>query len=169
MLRLEYRFIGDQCPGGPGGAFRNSGVMLHGQAPETMTVDQDFPVSVEVQLLGGRETGARTTANVCTPGTNVVIDEKLVTQHCVNSTSETYRGDRWVSVELEVRGNEVIRHRVDGETVFECSQPQLDPRDKSAQRLIKDGNLQLEGGYISLQSESHPVQFRKVELRKLSR
>jgi hypothetical protein len=31
---------------------RNNGLMLHSQAPETMGKDQDFPISIEAQLLG---------------------------------------------------------------------------------------------------------------------
>lgn len=167
-LRVEYRFVGEQAPGGPGWAVRNSGVMLHGQAPETMTKDQDFPVSIEVQLLGGGGSGERATANLCTPGTHVVMNGELLTRHCTNSKSKTYHGDQWVTVEIEVHGNEVIKHILDGQTVLEYSQPQLDDRDPSAQRLIKAGaQKMLAGGSISLQSESHPVEFRKVELLKL--
>ena len=57
VLRVEYRFVGDQTPGGPGWAFRNSGLMMHGQSPESMGKNQEFPVSIEVQLLGGRAEG----------------------------------------------------------------------------------------------------------------
>ncbi len=89
-IRLEYRFVDEQCPGGPGWALRNSGIMVHGQKPETMALDQDFPVSIEVQLLGGDGKKDRTTGNLCTPGTNVVMDGKLFTPHCVNSKSKTY-------------------------------------------------------------------------------
>src|SRR5688572_12667837 len=32
-LRVEYRFVGDQSPGGPNWAIRNSGVMVHGESP----------------------------------------------------------------------------------------------------------------------------------------
>ena len=99
-LRLEYRFLGDQVPGGPGWAFRNSGIMLHCQSPQSMGKDQNFPVSIEVQLLGGREAGDRTTANLCTPGTNVVMNGELVRRHCTGSTSKTFRGDEWVAVEV---------------------------------------------------------------------
>ncbi len=167
-LRVEYRFVGEQCPGGPGWAIRNSGVMIHGEKPEDMTVDQDFPASIEVQLLGGAKTGERPTANLCTPGTNVVMDGKLVTRHCTSSTSKTYRGEGWVTVEIEARGGKVIRHVVDGETVLEYNEPQLDERDAHAKALAaKNGGKLLEGGTISLQSESHPVEFRKVELMKL--
>jgi len=168
-IRLEYRFVGDQIQGGPGWAFRNSGIMLHCQDPKTMRVEQDFPVSIEVQLLGGGATGRRTTANLCTPGTNVVMDGKLQTRHCFSSKSKTYRGDQWVKVEVEVRGGEVIEHFVNGESVMRYTKAQYDPHDADAKQLIKKGQLALTEGYISLQSESHPVEFRKVELKKLKK
>ncbi|HLU48090.1 MAG TPA: DUF1080 domain-containing protein [Planctomycetota bacterium] len=167
LLRIEYRFTGEQCPGGPGWAFRNSGVMLHGQDPETMTKDQDFPVSVEVQFLGGSGRGTRTTANLCTPGTHVVMDGKLVTRHCTNSRSKTYHGDQWVTVLIEVRGNR-IRHIIDDETVLEYTDPHLDETDANARRLLEAGHERMiRGGTISLQSESHPIEFRKVEILEL--
>jgi hypothetical protein len=167
-MRVEYRFVGDQCSGGPGWAFRNSGVMLHGQAPDSMALDQDFPVSIEAQMLGGAPEGERPTGNLCTPGTNVVMDGELVQRHCTDSTSRTYRGDDWVVLELEVRGSEVIRHYMDGEVVLEYQQPQLDDRDADAQRLLAAGaDLLLDGGYISLQAESHPLDFRRVEIQLL--
>lgn len=166
-LRVEYRFTGEQCPGGPGWAFRNSGVMLHCQAPESMGKDQSFPVSIEVQLLGGGGRGERPTANLCTPGTHVVMDGKLFTPHCTNSKSKTYHGDQWVTVEIEVRGAGTIRHVVDGQVVMEYEKPQLDENDADARKLIRGGEKMLREGYISLQSESHPVEFRKVEIMVL--
>ncbi|MBT4693429.1 MAG: DUF1080 domain-containing protein [Planctomycetaceae bacterium] len=166
-MRLEYRFIGEQSKGGPGWAYRNSGIMIHGQSPESMTKDQKFPVSIEVQLLGGNAEGARTTSNLCTPGTNVVMKNELQLRHCISSSSTTYRGDRWVTAEIEVRGGGIIKHILDGKVVLQYSKPQLDPRDADAKRVIserKTDSLILEGGYISLQSESHPIEFRKVEI-----
>ena len=167
-LRVEYRLVGRQAEGGPTWAFRNSGVMIHSQSPENMEKDQDFPVSIEVQLLGGSGTGTRTTANVCTPGTHVVMDGKLVTQHCTNSKSKTYHGDQWVTLELEVRGNKLIKHIIDGETVMSYSEPQLDEKDANAQKLLTQGSKMLSEGYISVQAESHPTEFRKIELLKLA-
>ena len=169
-IRVEYRFVGAQCPGGPGWAFRNSGIMVHGENPSTMTKDQDFPASIEVQLLGGDGSNPRTTSNLCTPGTNVVMDNKLVTRHCTSSTAKTYHGDQWVTAEVEVRGSEVIRHVIDGKVVLEYQQPQLDDRDAHSKTLIQaaGGEKLLSSGTISLQSESHPVEFRKVELLDLS-
>jgi len=142
--------------------------MIHCQPPETMKKDQNFPISIEVQLLGGRGSGERSTANLCTPGTNVEMNGKLVTQHCINSTSKTYHGDQWVRVEVEVHDGKVVRHIIDGVTVLEYEKPQIgggsvmnyDPAVK------KDGEI-LREGYISLQSESHPIEFRKVELMEL--
>lgn len=168
VVRVEYRFVGDQVPGGPSWAFRNSGIMIHSQAPETMEKDQEFPVSIEVQLLGGDGTHERTTANLCTPGTNVVMGGRLITQHCTDSTSKTYHGDQWVTVEVEVRGSRSIRHLVEGKVVLEYSEPQLDESDAYGKKLLQGGaSKMIESGYLCLQAESHPVEFRKVELRKL--
>ena len=164
-LRVEYRFVDEQVKGGPGWAFRNNGLMLHGQSAESMELDQDFPVSIEVQLLGGNGTDERSTMNLCTPGTNVVMDNVLVEDHCMVSGSKTYHGDQWVSVEVEVRGGEIIRHFVEGEEVMSYEQPQLDPRDKNYSKFLpEDGNLIISKGSISIQAESHPTDFRKIEL-----
>jgi len=166
-LRLDYRFTGDQTPGGPGWAFRNSGIMLHCQAPETMRKDQDFPVCIEAQLLGGNGKNERSTGNMCSPGTHIVMDGQLVTNHCVSSNSKTFHGDQWVTMEVEVHGNGLIKHIINGEVVMEYEQPQLDEKDKDAKKLIKNGDKMLHGGYISLQAESHACEFRNVKILPL--
>jgi len=132
-----------------------------------MAINQKFPVSIEVQLLGGTGNGERSTLNLCTPGTNVVMNGELFKKHCTSSKSKTYNGDQWVTIEVEVRGDKVIRHKIDGETVLEYTHPQYDERDAEARAFIVDGNLKLTKGTISLQSESHPTQFRKIELKQL--
>jgi len=167
-LRVEYRFVDKQVPGGPGWAFRNSGIMIHCEAPQQMGKDQNFPTSIEVQLLGGKGTGKRPTANLCTPGTNVVMGGKLIRRHCTSSKSKTYHGDQWVTVEVEVRGGKTIKHIIDGTTVLSYEQPQLDDRDAHAKKLAEKQGKLLTGGYISLQSESHPIEFRKVEIMQLA-
>lgn len=167
LLRIEYRFVGEQVAGGPPWALRNSGVMIHGQKPATMAVDQNFPVSIEVQFLGGNGKDERTTANLCTPGTHVVMNGKMITQHCNNSKSKTYHGDQWVTVEVEVHGNKLIRHLIDGQEVITYEQPQLDDTDADGKKLLATQDRMLDHGTISLQSESHPIEFRKVELRRL--
>lgn len=167
ILRLEYRFVGEQTPGGPDWAFRNSGIMIHCQDPSTMAKEQSFPVCIEVQLLGGNGRDERPTGNVCTPGTNIVLAGKLETQHCITSSSPTFHGDQWVTAEVEVHGASRIIHRINGETVLEYEQPQLDPQDPDAQKLITGDNLLLSEGYIALQAESHPVEFRNIRIKLL--
>ena len=170
-LRVEYRFVGKQATGAPGWALRNNGLMLHCQSPESMGKGQNFPVSIEVQLLGGAgKDRKRTTANLCTPGTNVEMKGKLETRHCINSSSKTYHGDQWVTVEVEVRGNKIVRHIIDGKTVLEYARPQLDERDGDAKKLLAAGaKKMIDRGYLALQAESHPTEFRKIELLKLEK
>lgn len=102
-LRFDYRFVGEQLKGGATWNERNSGIMLHSQSAESNEYGQDFPVSIELQLLGGLNKGERTTANVCTPGTAIEIDGKVNYKHCINSISKTYHGDQWVHCEAIVR------------------------------------------------------------------
>jgi hypothetical protein len=164
LIVVEYRFTGDQMKDGAGWAYRNSGVMLHCQSPESMELKQDFPISLEEQLLGGNGKDARPTANLCTPGTNVVLKGNLFMPHCVNSTSQTFHGDQWVHVEALVLKDSIIKHIVGSDTVLTYEKPQYDGRDEYVKRAgLPDGGL-IPAGFISLQSESHPVEFRKVEL-----
>lgn len=157
-LRVEYRFVGEQAAGGPGWAKRNNGIMIHGQPIDEMTKDQDFPISIEVQLLGGLSNGnERSTMNLCTPGTQVVFNDKVEKRHCTNSTSKTCDGDQWVSVEVEVDGGKTVTHKVEGKEVLTYKMPQLD-----------DGTV-LTQGTISLQAESHPTEFRKIEILNLQK
>ncbi len=168
LLAVEYRFVGDQCKGGPGWARRNSGAMLHSQDPATMLKDQDFPISIEAQLLGGLGEGERPTANLCTPGTQVHMADTLFTPHCISSKSKTYNGDQWVRAEFLVLGDSLIRHTIDGETVLEYTKPEIGGGGVSpVDPKVKIDNTPLTEGFISLQSESHPVEFRKVELLNL--
>ena len=165
LLRLEYRLVGEQYLGGPEWGYANSGVMLHGQSPESMGRDQFFPVSIEAQFLAGRR---GPTGNACSPGTHIVIDGKLFTTHCTDRTKKVYPLGEWVAVELEVHGDKLIRHKINGETVLEYSGTQLDEKDPDAQKLLAAGaSREVTGGTISLQSESHPIEFRKIELKRL--
>lgn len=165
VLALEYRFIGEQIKGGPDYARLNSGVMVHSQAPKTILKDQDWPISVEAQFLAG----GRTTMNVCTPGTEIFMKGEMVKAHCTNSTSRLYRNEEWVAVEVEVLGSERVRHIINGQTVLQYEKPMIgggvangfDPAVK------KDGTV-LEDGYIGLQAESQPVEFRNIRLLNLS-
>ena len=169
LLRIEYRFLGNQATGGPGWATRNSGVMLHAQSPESMGKDQDFPISIEAQFLGGLNQGDRPTGNLCTPGTHVEMEGKLVEQHCITAAAPTYHGDQWVTMDFLVKKDELIAHIIEGDTVIHYKKPVIGggvvANFKPAAKA--DGKA-LKSGYIALQSESHPVQFRQVLIRDLS-
>lgn len=165
-LRLEYRFIGEQLPDAPGWAYKNSGVMLQSQAPQSMQVDQDFPVSIEGQFLGADENAKhRPTANLCTPATVVSVDGNTIKPHCTNSRSESYPGEQWVKAEFVVNGSQSIEHWINGKQIYEYHNLRLDKSDPQAKKLMAAGQpVSLSTGYIALQSESHPVEFRNIEL-----
>ena len=167
-IKLQYRFIGDQAKEGPSWAYRNSGIMIHGQSPETMGKDQDFPISIEVQLLGGNGKEKRSTCNLCTPGTKVEMNGKLFKPHCINSNSETYHGDQWVNAEVIVLGDSIVQHFANNKMVLSYEKPQIGGGNVSGQDIIygSEGQLLTEGS-ISLQSESHPVEFKSIEILNL--
>ncbi|PKP12524.1 MAG: DUF1080 domain-containing protein [Bacteroidetes bacterium HGW-Bacteroidetes-3] len=167
-LRLQYRFVGEQVKDGQEWARKNSGVMIHSQSPESMGLNQDFPVSIEVQLLGGLGTEDRPTGNVCTPGTHIVINDELVTTHCINSTSKTFHGNEWVNLEVLVMNDSIITHKINGENVMTYYKPQIGGAVEITGETwkSKEGNP-LKSGFISLQSESHPIEFKNIELLEL--
>ncbi|GAA5121625.1 DUF1080 domain-containing protein [Luteolibacter yonseiensis] len=170
VLRLEYRFAGKMMADAPDYVNLNSGVMIHAQSPQSMGLEQGFPVSMEVQFLADEGKGKRPTANVCTPGTNLELDGKLVRQHIVASAAPTFPAEEWVKVEVEVHGSEQVIHRINGSEVLRYQRPQLDPRDELAPAtdLLKLGSAKiLSHGYIALQAEGQPVWFRNIELKSL--
>ena len=167
-FRMEYRFTGAQIAGGRPWAIRNSGIMIHCEDPKHMDLEQNFPVSIEVQLLGGNGVDERATGNLCTPGTHVFYQDSLVTEHIINSSSKTYHGAQWVHVEIEVRNDSVIKHFINGKKVLEYNKPHIGGGAvNTGDKWKSKENLPLKGGYISLQSESHPVEFKNIEILNL--
>lgn len=167
-LRAKYRFVREQMTNGPGWAFRNNGLMLHCQEPKTIGLNQDFPISLELQLLGGNGTDDRTTANLCTPGTNVVMGDTLFRPHCIGSNSKTYHGDQWVEVEALVLGDSLVQHIMEGEVVMEFNKPTIGGGNISGYKesAYQEG-IPLREGYISIQAETHPIDFESIELLNL--
>ena len=164
-LKLEYRFLETQAEGGELWALKNSGIMIHCQSPESMAVDQAFPVSLEVQLLGGYKEGQiRPTANLCTPGTHVDMNGEQVTTHCINSNSETFYGEEWIEAEVFVTDS-IIKHFINGKEVISYSNPVIGGEYNTL--TDRDGEA-LNSGYISLQSESHTIEFKNIRLLDLS-
>lgn len=164
-LRLEYRFVGEQVPGGEGWAYKNSGVMFHTQSPESMGVEQPFPVCLEAQFLGGKDVD-RPTGNLCTPGTHVTLADTLLVQHCVTSNSKTYYGEEWVTAELIVYGDSIFHHVINGDTVLTYGSPVIGGTHLPENYDVVEGTL-IGDGYFALQAESHPVHFRHIELMEL--
>jgi hypothetical protein len=152
LLRMEYRFVGEQAVGGPKWAYRNSGIMVHGQSASSMEKDQKFPDSVEVQLLGADEGQIRTTGNVCTPGTKIHLNGELFESHCLNSDSDSFAGDQWVHVEVLVDQDNEVVHFINGAEVLRY------------QNSVLDDGSPLGSGTISLQAESHGCEFREIEI-----
>ena len=168
-LRMQYRFVGELHPGAPSYTLLNSGVMFHSQDPRTMPREQNWPISVEMQFLAGLGDGKpRPTGNMCSPGTEVVYEGRIHPGHCINSSSETYEKDVWVTAELIVMGDSLVIHKINGDTVLQYSQPQIgggvvegyDPKFKP------DGKLLTEG-FIALQSEGQPIDFKDIWLLNL--
>lgn len=165
-LSLDYKFSGEHLNGAPGWSVKNSGIMLHCQHPSSMLIDQEFPVSAETQLLGGLGEDERSTANICTPGTDVDIDDSLAKKHCINSNSKTYHEDDWVNVEVIVYSDSLIHHIVEGEKVLTYTNLKVGGNKVPLNFVDKIG-MPLKEGYISLQSEGHPVSFRNIKIKKL--
>lgn len=168
-LRFDYRMTGPSMPGIERWQNRNSGLMLHAQAPATMTRDQQFPVSLEFQLLDVPRPDREPSGNLCTPGTTVEIDGKRPTSHCVTGTGPLVPLGQWTHVEVEVTPDGRITHLLNGKPAISYRDAQLDPNDKDAQPLIAaaGGTLALRGGYVALQSEGQPTQFRNIEVMRL--
>ena len=168
-LAVEYRFVGSLQPGAPDYTMLNSGVMFHAQDPRTMPKEQNWPISIEMQLLAGLDDGKpRPTGNMCSPGTEIVFEGKQYENHCLNSTSKTYPINEWVRAELVVLGDSLITHIINGDTVLQYSKPTMGggvvQRYDSA---FWQPGKPLTSGFIALQSEGQPIDFRKVELRIL--
>lgn len=167
-LKIKYRFKGEQANGGQAWAWRNSGLMIHSQSPQSMGRDQDFPISLEVQFLGGDGVKERPTGNLCTPGMHVEMNGTLVTEHCIPAKAKTYHGDRWVKAEVLALGDSLIQHIFEGVPVISYSKPVIGGEVVSKfDPAVKVDGTPVTGGYIALQSESHPIEFKKIKVMEL--
>lgn len=163
-LKVEYRFVGETAPGAPSWGFRDSGVQYHGQNPNTIGLDQNFPVCLEFNLHGGNGKDERPVGEICTNGTIVDINGKKNESFCTPATVKcTFHGDQWVTLEIEVRGNKV-KHFINGEEILHFENPRFNPEHELGKTLIKGNDTSIKSGYISLQSNSHPIDFRKIEI-----
>lgn len=148
VLRMEYRFVGRQVKDAPEFSVPNSGLILHGQSAESMSRKQERPASLETKLLGGHRA-------VQDERENLAINALVSDANTNELEGKHGQGDQWTCVEIEVHGGDVIRHKSGGQLITEYKKPRL-----------SDGSP-LVGGTIALQASSHPIQFRKIELKVL--
>jgi hypothetical protein len=166
ILHLEYRFVGELLTDAPGYCIRNSGVMIHSQSPESMDILENWPVSVEVQLLGSADNLKQTTGNICTPGTTVSLAGVPTDEHCINANSKFYNNEKWVTLDIIVHAGKDIINIINGDTVLVCSEPKVGGFLVPENYPIPEGTL-LEDGYIALQAEGQPIDFRNIKVKIL--
>lgn len=163
-LKVEYRFVGETAPGAPSWGYRDSGVQFHGQPPKTIGLKQNFPICLEYNLHGGNGKDERPVGEICANGMFVDVNGKKNESYCTAPfVKRTFHGDQWVTLEIEVRdGN--IKHFVNGEEIMSYENPRYNSEHEIAKAFIVGGDDKVKSGYISLQSNSHPIDFRKVEI-----
>ena len=168
-LRLDYRFIGEFEEGAPSYARLNSGVMFHSQSPRSINLDQNWPISVEMQFLADTGDGSRFTGSMCSPGTDVVYAQKIYPEHCLPSNFKALTKEQWVHAELIVKQN-TITHMINGEVVLQYSRPTIDGKDGivvGQSPEYKEHGKILQSGYIGLQSEGQSIEFKNIIIRRL--
>lgn len=166
ILRVEYRFHGELLPDAPSYCYRNSGVMIHSQSAESMETDQNWPVSIEAQLLGSTDSVKQKTANICTPGTTVYYKKSFTNEHCISSDSKYYYDNEWVTLDIIVHRGKTISMAIEGDTVLVISRPQIGGMLLPENYPVAVGTV-LEDGYVALQAEGTNIDFRRVELKIL--
>ncbi len=163
-LKVEYRFVGETAQGAPEWGYRDSGVQIHTQPPNTVKLDQQFPICLEYNLHGGNGTDDRPLGAICGIGMKVEVDGVKSNLFCTPAkVGRTFHGDQWVTIEIDVKDGKMT-HFVNGEEIMDYANPSYDPENEFATMFIKNGDTSVHSGYISLQSNSHPIDFRKIEL-----
>jgi hypothetical protein len=163
-LRVEYRFVGETTRGAPSWGYRDGGIQYHCQSPQSLGLTQSFPVCLEYNLHGGNGRDERPVGEICASGTYVEINGKRNQSYCTPaSIKRTFHGDQWVIAEIEIRDGQ-IKHYVNGEEILQFQNPRYDPNHAVGRTLIVNGDDKVKDGYISLQSNSHPIDFRKIEI-----
>lgn len=163
-LRVEYRFVGKTAVSAPSWGFRDSGIQYHGQDPRSMGKDQSFPVCLEYNLHGGNGTDERPVGEICANGINIDMDGKKVEQYCTPpKVQHTFHGDQWVTAEVECKDG-VFRHYVNGEEILSFNNARFNPDHELGKLFYNETDNTVAQGFISLQSNGHPIDFRKIEI-----
>lgn len=155
-VRVTYRFLEPQAPGPVSWGKNNTGLMIFGIDPAKVTGDPEFPPLIEIQLLGANSTGGNTTPNMCVPGGMTM---KKSTAECGNNHTGVAPppAAEWVTVEAEVHvkgDTKVFQYPNKTTPVITMSGPVYQGKD-------------VVNGYLSLQSESQPLEYKDIELMEL--
>ena len=169
-LRAEYQVWGNQVPLGPGWALQNNGFMLHSQSMASMGLNQDFPMSLEAQLLGPGN--GSSTMNLCTPGSafyTTATGGTVNLNHCINATSQPRAAVNtgWQPVSALVLADSVVRHYVNNVLVLTYYRTVQYQGNVSGNTITITNNAPLNQGYITIQAESHPYRFRRIDVVNL--
>lgn len=163
-LKVEYRFAGELTPGAPAWGFQDGGVQYHCQPPATVGLNQQFPVCLEYNFHGKKDATERPTGEICVSGIYIEMSGARNKSNCTPPmVKRSFAGDQWVTAEVEVKDGK-ITHFVNGEQIIQFENPRFDSTHKEAKKFIIAGNDKVTEGYISLQSNSHPMDFRKIEI-----
>lgn len=175
MVRAVYRFTSDVLGPGWTGAdnIQNNGFMIHCPAPSAMNY-ADFPTSVEVQLVGPKNTFFNrdlvsqgwkyaTSMNLCLPGVTVNLNGSDLSSNChhanypaawKNTEIPWEDKDGWSDATARVLGDSLIQHFIHGVKVHEYSR-------------IRKGGQPLKEGYLAIQAEGSSTQFKTMQLLDL--
>ena len=164
-LKIEYRFVGETAPGAPEWGYRDSGIQFYGQSPKSIKLNQRFPICLEYNLHGGNGKDERPVGQICANGMFVEINGTKNTSYCTPpKIKRTFHGDQWATLEIDVKDGQ-ISHFVNGEEIIRYSNPTFNPNHEIAKTFIANGDVLVKDGYISLQSNSHPIDFRKIDIK----
>ncbi|SDR74672.1 protein of unknown function [Polaribacter sp. KT25b] len=169
-LKFEYRFTDQWMEDAPHNTYRNSGIMIHSQNPNSILKDQNWPISIEYQILAERkEKESRPTGNMCSPGTEVFFKGEMEPKHCISSSSKTYKWNQWISGEVIVYKDSLIQHIVENHKVLEYTKPQIGGKIvKGYDKHVKIDGKPLKEGFIALQAEGQGIEFREIKIKNLN-
>lgn len=176
LVRAVYRFTTkDAAPGfAPGGDQpQNNGLMIHSQDPKTMN-GKAFPTSSECQLLGPENalnSGPKSqgflsgiSANLCVSGITVNYKGNDISSNCwkaeypatwKNTKIPFEDADGWSDITVRVLGDSLIQHYIHGTKVLEFSK-------------IRANGAALKDGFLAIQAEGTPTQFKALEYVELT-
>lgn len=155
-VRVTYRFIEPQAKNPVSWGRNNSALMIFAVDPYTITGDPQLPPMIELQLLGSPSAGGTTSPNYCDLGG---MSMQQHSARCGNNGSgkAPNPANQWTTVEAEVHVTGVTK-------VFQLPDTTNPAQTMSGPRYM---NQAVTGGFVALQSESQPIEFKDILLKEL--